>query len=425
MVSALKKKIYFFVAYYFRIFAKIQLLRWRPRVIVVTGSSGKTTLLHLIESQLKEKARYSYHANSTFGLPFDILDLNQEMTSRVRWLWLFAAAPFRAFKKPYTEKIYVAEVDCDRPGEGKFLGSLLRPEVTLWLNSGSTHTVNFDHVVKQRKFSSVEAAIAYEFGYLAQYAGKLVIANGDNPLMLDQLERAKAVKKIVTRRQLKKYTVSEKGTQFIIDGITYATPFLLPEDSFYAIAMANALVSYLGLAFDKSLSNFTLPPGRSSAFKGFKNTTLIDSSYNATPDGVAAILNMFSVYVAKNKWLVLGDMIELGKEEQEEHEKLVPQITAINAKKIVFVGPRISKYTYGLFRQSGFDAAPEDVVAFEYPADGLKYIQENIKGGETILFKGARFLEGVVEHLLADKNDVDELCRREKVWQERRKKWGL
>ena len=50
MFGQLKKKLYFPVAGYFRFFAAIRLKRWNPRIIVVTGSNGKTTLLHLLMS---------------------------------------------------------------------------------------------------------------------------------------------------------------------------------------------------------------------------------------------------------------------------------------------------------------------------------------------------------------------------------------
>jgi hypothetical protein len=59
------------------------------------------------------------------------------------------------------------------------------------------------------------------------------------------------------------------------------------------------------------------------------------------------------------------------------------------------------------------------------PKEGLNYILENIKGEETILFKGARFLEGIIEHLLQNKKDIDKLVRREKAWQKRRESFGL
>jgi hypothetical protein len=59
------------------------------------------------------------------------------------------------------------------------------------------------------------------------------------------------------------------------------------------------------------------------------------------------------------------------------------------------------------------------------PGEALGYLVGNLNGGETILFKGARFLEGVVERLLKNPSDASKLCRREAVWAKRRKMWGL
>jgi hypothetical protein len=65
------------------------------------------------------------------------------------------------------------------------------------------------------------------------------------------------------------------------------------------------------------------------------------------------------------------------------------------------------------------------IVAFENPRAVLEYLQNSISGGETIFFKGARFMEGIIEHLLADPKDIAKLSRREKIWEIRRKQWGL
>jgi hypothetical protein len=48
-----------------------------------------------------------------------------------------------------------------------------------------------------------------------------------------------------------------------------------------------------------------------------------------------------------------------------------------------------------------------------------------MQGGEVVLFKGARFLEGVIENLLADPQDAKYLCRRGNIWRKRRAEWGL
>ena len=424
MVGEIKRFFYFPIAYYFKFFAKIQLGIWKPRVIVVTGSSGKTTLLHLIESQLQTKAKYSHQANSSYGIPFDILGLKRKTLMPDEWFYLFILAPFKAFKTPPKEKIYVVEADCDRPGEGRFLATLLKPEITLWISSSLTHSMNFDNL----NFPSVEEAIAYEFGYFLQLTQKLCIVNGDSSLIQKQIKRTNIPVKTITKKLLNFYEVFKDHTEFNIDNKKYSFNFLLPKDTFYSIQMTLALMDFLKVEPDYSFSKFSLTPGRCTLFKGIKDTTIIDSSYNATPDALRTILEMFDQYPAQNKWLVLGDMIELGNEEKEEHEKIGDIIKKMKLEKIILVGPRVSKYTYPAIEQSNNlprRQAGRTVVNFLMPKDALTYLETNLKSGETILFKGARFLEGIIEHLLANKQDVNKLCRQEKVWKERRRQWGL
>lgn len=411
MIKKFKQILYFQIAYYFRFFAAIHLLFWKPRIFVITGSTSKTTLLHLIQAQLTTKARYSLHANSSFGIPFDILGLKRKTFHLWEWPFLFILAPLKVFRAPFKERIYFVEADCDRVGEGKFLATLLKPEVTIWLNSSNSHAQNFP--------APTEENIAYEFGFFIENTQKLCIVNGDSNLINSQLKRTKAlIKKIIKKGHLQDYKLQTNGTTYKIDDILYSFRFLLPEDSFYSVSMCLAVLDYLGIEIDGDFSNFILPPGRSSLFKGIKNTTLVDSTYNATPASMKVILEMFTAFPAKNKWLILGDMIELGIEEQSEHQKLAEEISKVGAEKIILVGPRLLKYTYRKLN-------PLHVEAFDGPRQALDYIEANIQGGEVLLFKGARFLEGIIEQILKNKNDVSKLCRRELVWQKRRKKWGL
>ncbi|MBI2019129.1 hypothetical protein HYS95_00480 [Candidatus Daviesbacteria bacterium] len=408
MFNKLKKSFYFPIAYYFRLFAQIQLMIWKPKIIVLTGSTGKTTLLHLIESQLGEKAKYSHFANSTYGIPFDILGLKRKTLTFFEWPFLFLLAPLQAFKAPPKQKIYIVEADCDRPFEGKFLGSLLKPEVTIWLSVSKTHSINF---------SSLES-IAFEFGYFLEYCQKYAVINGNNNLITKQQTRTKAEVAIIHKKALKKYEVLENGTKFKTANNEYVFKFLLPEESFYSIETTNLLLNYLGFESVTSFDNFVLPPGRSSVFEGIKNTVIIDSTYNATPASMQASLNMYKNYPAKKKWAIISDMVELGKEEEVEHKKLAKLIADCNLDKVILMGPRTLKYT--LPELQGLS-----VISFLTPKEVLNYLQKNLKGGETLFFKGARFLEGVIEHLLKNKQDSNKLCRREKVWEMRRKQWGL
>jgi len=380
---------------------------------VVTGSNGKTTLLHLIESQLREKAKYSHHANSSYGIPFNILGLQRKTLTIFEWPLLFLLAPFKAFKSPPSQNLYVVEADCDRLAEGKFLASFLKPEIVIWLSVSKTHSMNFN---------SLES-IAYEFGFFLEYCQKYAIINADNNLITKQLPRAKAdVEKIYRKTSLKTYQVLPNSTKFSINNHNFSFKFLLPEDTFYSIQSTLFLLNYLNLKLDKSFRNLTLPPGRSTILNGIKNTTIIDSSYNATPASMTAALNMYKKYPAKIKWAILSDMVELGNEEKIEHQNLAKSIIDCRLDKVILMGPRTREFTLPKVREI---APRTDIESFLTPLEVLDYLKSNVKGGETLMFKGARFLEGIIKHLLKDKSDVSKLCRQELVWQQRRRKWGL
>lgn len=427
MINKFKKLFYFPLAYYFRFFAKIRLASWTPYIIVVTGSSGKTTLLHLLQSQIGERAKYSHFANSSYGIPFDVLGLKRKNLMFYEWIYLFIAAPFSIFKKNPKEHLYVVEADCDRPEEGKFLVTLLAPEVTIWTNSTRTHSMNFDPLVKNREFKTVEDAIAFEFGYFLEYSRKLCIVNGDSNLIAKQLGRTKSHIEKVSLKDLQGYNVLKDKTIFKIGQQAYEFNYLLPREFFYAIAMSVVLLKKLNIKPDPTFKKFSLPPGRNSIFNGVKNTTIIDSSYNANLDSMSSVLNMFDNVKAEKKWIIVGDMLEQGKSQRQEHEKLARVISRIKSDKIILMGPRVSKYLYPKLITSNEDLITENekVVKFLNPDEVLNYLKVNLKGGEFLLFKGARFLEGVIEHLLLNKDDIKKLPRREKVWEKRRRKFGL
>ncbi len=421
MVRAVKNRLYFLVAGYFWFFAHIRLAAWKPRIVVITGSNGKTSTLKLVESQLGNAARYSHNANSSFGIPFDILGLKRTTYSPLEWVWLIVYAPLCAWKKPYTEKIYVVEADCDRPGEGHFLSSLLEPEVVIWLSSARTHSQNFERKLRRGTASSIEETIAEEFGYFVARATKLVMINADNLLITKQIHRASAeVYEIRERECLEYYTVTSIGTTFTLNGITYGFPFLLPREMIYAVAASLKIAEYFGIR-PNDFFGFTMPPGRSSLFKGMKNTTIVDSSYNANVDSVAAVLHMIKQLPSEKKWAIIGDLTEQGTFEKEEHEKIAQLLNGSDFQKIILVGPRLARYTLPILKQSSV----KGVVSFVAPREALDYIKSSLIGGEMLVFKGARFLEGVIEHLLQNKEDATKLCRRERVWQLRRQKWGL
>lgn len=423
MIHSLKRRLYFIVATYFALFARIVLWRWKPRIIVITGSTGKTTLLHLVEAQLGSKAEFTHHANSSFGIPFHILGLHPNVDSKLQWPLFILRAPLQVFRKLPQNKLYVVEADCDRPNEGKFLSKLLKPEVTMWISVFRTHSMNFDRLVYSREFTTHEQAIAYEFGNFAERTTKLVLANGDQPHLVEQLKRVpkNAEVKKAAISNLKDYRFDKDQTIFEFKKASVHLPGLHPKEIGISVQMVYELMNYLDLPRDEQYKNLEMPPGRSSVFAGKKDTTIVDSTYNTGLGAMTAIIKLFAQYPNEHKWLIIGDILEQGSLEKSEHKKLAEVILEQDAERVVLLGPRTRADTLPLLQKKLGDA----VVSFESPKEVLDYLNENLQGTEALLFKGGRFLEGVIEQLLADPKDADKLVRRSKAWTKRRQKWGL
>ncbi|MBQ3309954.1 hypothetical protein IJG73_00730 [Candidatus Saccharibacteria bacterium] len=426
LFSKLKKRLYFTVARYFRFFANHSLKRWHPRIVAITGSVGKTTMLHLLEAELEGKAHYSHDANSAFGISFDLLNLRGVTGSKFRWLYLFIAAPIKCLFYRHTEPFYVVEIDGERPHETEFLASWLRPEVTLWISLGRSHAVQFEQSVEAGKFKNIDKAITYEFAMLPQYTSGQIYIDGDVPMM------KKAIKKIQTKHNikaeviickksdLKKYAVYPDHSEFTLDRATFHFAQPMPRDLAIQLSMLKKLTDYLGIKLKTNLRHLAMPPGRNSYFKGKKGLDLIDSSYNAHLISFESVLDMAKSMKAKHKWLVVGDMVEQGSIEGEEHTKLADAIAKVKPEQVILVGRRTQKYTAPRLEELG-------VIAYSTlePKNALAYIEQNTTGKETIFFKGSQYLEWIIEKLLKNPADADRLPRREKAAVRRRLKRGL
>ena len=204
-ISKLKKRFYFVAAKYFRPFAIRAFKRWHPRVIAVTGSAGKTTVLNLLEHQIGKKAHYSHDANSAFGISFDLLGLKGIRGSKLKWIWLFIAAPIKGLLYRHKEPFYVVEIDGERPHEAEFLAEWLKPEVTIWVSIGLSHAIQFEKEVEEGKFKTLSEAITAEFANLPANTSKRVYIDADSKLMVEATHNIKA-KVIPIKKSLMKNT---------------------------------------------------------------------------------------------------------------------------------------------------------------------------------------------------------------------------
>ncbi|MEO8691841.1 MAG: cyanophycin synthetase [Candidatus Saccharimonas sp.] len=417
--AGLKKKLYLIVVRYFKFFANITLRRWKPRVIAVTGSVGKTTLLNLLVVQMGGRAHYSHNANSAYGIAFDILGMDGVRGSKLKWFYLFVAAPIRAFTARYSEEFYVVEIDGERPKETEFLAKWLRPEVTFWVSVGRTHAVYYDAQVRAGLFENVDEAIIHEFLFLPKFTSKLVIYDGDNRAIEKAMEKVKGPEKIaISKSSLSSYQVWPDKTKITVAGITYNFAQPMPSEIYVQLDMLRAMADYLGEPVVRNLAKFVQPPGRSNYFRGKNGVKLIDSTYNAHLISMRSVIALYQEMQTTPKWIVIGDIVEQGESEVEEHTKLGKILSDANFDRYILVGRRTQKYVY-----PQLDASR--TVTFLHPKDAAIYLELELAGGETVLFKGSQYLEGVIEHLLENPSDTAKLPRQELAARRRRAKWGL
>lgn len=419
-IAKFKKRFYFLGARYFRHFAERTLQRWHPRVIAITGSAGKTTMLHLVEHELGDKAHYSHNANSAYGISFDILNLAGIRGSKLRWLYLFLAAPVKSLFVRHQEPFYVVEIDGERPHETEFLATWLKPEVTLWVSLGISHAIQFENEVRNGKFSSLDQAIAAEFATLPQNTKKLVFIDDSNSAMKEATKNIQAKVIGFKASDLKKYVVYPNHTTFTYGDTTFRFKSPEPREISLQLLFLKELMAYLKLPFNPDFSDLVMPPGRSSYFEGKNGLTIIDSSYNAHMISMASILDMARRLHADHKWLIIGDIVEQGSIEGEEHEKLAHLIADVNPENIILIGRRTKTYTAPKLKALGFSAH----TTLD-PKKALNYIEKHTTGKETLIFKGSHYLEWIIEKLLKHPEDAKKLPRREKAAVLRRKKWGL
>ena len=418
--ASFKKRFYFRVAAYFRFFANIAFKRWHPRVIAVTGSAGKTTMMKMLEHEIGPRAHYSHDANSAFGIPFDVLGLKGVNGSKLKWIWLIVAAPFMGLLFHRRKEFYVVEIDGERPHETEFLAEWLKPEVTIWVSIGLSHAVQFEREVKSGKYENVGDAITAEFANLPINTTKRVYIDADSDIMIKATTKIKAKVIPIKKTEIKKYVVYPNSTDFTYGDTTFHFNHPEPRDIAFNLFVVQDLMKYLKLKFNPDFTGMTIAPGRCSYFEGKKGIAIVDSSYNAHMISMISVLDMAKRMHAEKKWLVIGDIVDQGSLEEEEHKNLAKLIAAVKPDKVILVGRRTKKWTAVELKKLGISA-----VATTDPKKALTYIDKHIHGNETLIFKGSQYLEWIIEKLLAHPEDAKKLCRREKAAVMRRKSWGL
>lgn len=413
------------------------LWKYKPKVVAITGSVGKTSTKDAVYAALAStehvrKSEKSY--NSEIGLPLTILGLPNGWNNPVRWaknllkgLWLI----LWPHKYP---KWLVLEVGVGKPGDMKKTALWLRTEAVIITAIGETPVhieffENREHLIKEKA----------ELIQTLRPEG-LLLLNADDPSLVELKEKTlgrrpmgEAKSRVMTfgwgaeadvrgsgesvsyeNDGLPAQAGAPKGFVFRADVGGNSLPVVIDgvfgKNHMYASLAAIALVAGLKLNILEAinaLKNYDVPPGRMHLLKGIKGTYIIDDTYNSSPSACELALTTLGEVKSKGlpaqagrKIAVLGDMLELGRHTDEAH-KTVGKLAKANADILFTVGLRAKGIKEGAI-QAGMKA--ENIHEFLDSRDAGGKLKDFIEAGDFILIKGSQGMrmERIVEGIMLE-----------------------
>ncbi|MBI2485182.1 UDP-N-acetylmuramoyl-tripeptide--D-alanyl-D-alanine ligase [Candidatus Uhrbacteria bacterium] len=416
--------------------AKRVIYRYKPFIVGITGSYGKTSLRLAIATVLKQAGynvatpRENY--NNEFGFPFGILDKKSPGRSATGWLELTLEALGMAYGKTRAyPKYLVLEYGADHHGDVARLCAIARPHAAIMTGVSAVHA----------EFFGTLEDVAREKSTLAKMVipGGAVFVNADDA-MRDQLvgganapiERYGCDVSADVQVREENLTVKPDG-QFL-PGETFATFALtitsktqtyfvelkniIGRPASSMVAGAIAVCERLGLSPEQILRGLeALEPtaGRLRLLPGIRGALIIDDTYNAAPAAMQAALEtlpLFTMVGEARRIAVLGHMAELGQYHAQEHERIGKMVVELGIDLLVTAGEKARDIARAALSAG---MAREHVYEFESPEEAGKWLDDNIRAGDVVLVKGSQSarMEKVVKEIMAEPLHANELLVRQ------------
>ncbi|WP_199098727.1 UDP-N-acetylmuramoyl-tripeptide--D-alanyl-D-alanine ligase [Dyella sp. ASV21] len=333
------------------------------RVIGITGSNGKTTVKTLTASILSRHGRTHVNAgnyNNELGLPLTLLAMPQDT------------------------EYAVLEMGAGKPGDIAYLAAIARPDI------GLVNTIAPAHL---ERMGSVEGVAETKGAlYQALPVDGVAIINADDAFASFFAGLAG------TRRQLR-FGLDHKadvgadilaqrvdGSHFLLSTPVGDAEVQLPLAGRHNIANALAAAS-IALALDVPLDTIVegleqVPgvAGRLQFERMSGGWTLIDDSYNANPGSVGAAIDTLAL-ASGERWLVLGDMAELGDNASALHAGIGERAHQRGIDRLFAVGP---------LSAAAIKAFGQGAEHFNDKTALIAALQQHLHGGVTCLIKGSR-----------------------------------
>lgn len=411
----------FFITAILKARARWFLKKHHTQVIGITGSIGKTSTKQAVYTVLKN--HFNTYAspegfNTEIGISLAILQEEASgFSSPWQWLKILKRAFFDA-KTPYQKM--VLEMGADAPGDIKKLVRIAPPKIGIVTAVAPVH-------LAEKQFADVQA-IAKEKSQLVAHlpTGGLAVLNADDPLVSAMQTSAHRVffgvssaaevraSDISATSQKLKFTVHYQGgsAEFTVPVLgAFQVQVLLP-----AIAVGLKLGLTLSQCAE-ALADFRLPPGRMNPIAGMNQSSIIDSSYNASPVAMEAALTLLDSFKADRKIAALGTMNDLGEMSKEAHVAVGRRAAGI-ADLLVAVGAEAVTLKKGAL-EAGM---PEErVYTFFDSEEAGHFLKGKIKTKDLILVKGSQNrvrMERLVKIIMAHPETAPQLlCRQDAAWE--------
>ncbi|PWB38738.1 MAG: UDP-N-acetylmuramoyl-tripeptide--D-alanyl-D-alanine ligase [Parcubacteria group bacterium] len=393
----MKKLLYFKL----KILARLVLARYKPKIIGITGSVGKTSAREAIFCVLREDFKVRRNVknfNNEIGVPLTILLAKANPGKNIfRWLFLFlSACGLLIFKSRRYPRVLVLEMAADRPGDIDYLSSIAQPDIAVITAIGPSHIEYFGSI---KNIIREKSSILKKLG-----TGGWAIINFDDENLKEVIKNCKCRTKTfgqgegsdvqVTNIKISQHQ-DQYGTSFKLRSQGSETPMFLPGVLGWQHAQAAAAAAAVGLAMGMNivrigerLGHYVPARGRTNLIPGIKKTWIIDDTYNASPQSAKAALQILHDMPANGSRIaIFGDMLELGAHSEQGHQEVGRLAAQLGIDYLYVFGERSRDIARGA-REAGMDE--DKIYHFPFVVRSGQFVQERVKPGDVILVKGSR-----------------------------------
>lgn len=401
-------------------------LRMHPdiKLVIVTGSVGKTSTKVAIGTVLSERFRVRLHEgnhNAELSSPLAILGIEypQNLKSIGEWLTIFRAARKR-IHSPSDVDVIVQEVGSDRIGQVPHFGTYAKPYIAV-VTAASEEHMEFFKTLDAVAAEELSAVNFSEYGLInrdnidGKYAEDLTNAH------ISTYGTTDAAEYHFTQDD---FTLENGFTGSFSARGEFAASFkvnvkVVGEHSIRAGIAAGAVAIRLGMTEDEirnGLAKIHPVSGRMNILRGVKDTIIIDDTYNSSPLAAASALETLYQLSVPQRIAVLGSMNELGDSSPAAHEAIGKICNANELAHVVTVGEDAEKYLAPAALSNGCH-----VVSFKTALEAGAFVHKSLETGAAILFKGSQggiYLEEAVKIVLHSTDDESKLVRQSLEWME-------